>query len=404
MAKRRRARKRAGSRKRDQVIKTGGLTSIRVPDGVELFRPDDATYKLDILLYEVGEGNPCAEKGEWYYERTFYIHRVGPENKYRICPLKTCGKPCPVCEDRAEMAKDPDGDEDTIRALRPKERQLWLVHDRDDDDTVAKLFEFSYHQFGRTLDELRQDADEDETHIIDFDDPDAGSTLRVKFSKNPPYGVETRSIEFRPRTKPLPEEWLDHGICLDDLLIVPDYDVLKREHLQIDQEDEDDDKEEKKEKSSTKRSRKKEESEGDDKEWLEEGADVIHEDMGVVNVTSLNKAKTKAKVEDSDGDVHTVEVDELKPVPDNACKACGGTGKSSRGRKCSPCKGTGVQQKDDDDEWEDEKEDKKKKQDKDDDDEWDEEDDDDIPFEEDEKEESGDKDDDDEWDDDDDWE
>lgn len=339
-----RDRKRAGSDKRDSVIKQGGLTTLKIPDGIEIFRPKDKTYKLDILLYEVGKGNPCAEEGEIYYERTYWTHSIGPDNRRRVCPLKTYGKSCPVCEDRAKEMNKPDGDEDLIKSLKPSQRQIFLIHDRDDEDNDVKLFEFSWWKFGRTLDELRQDAEDDEEHITDFDDPDSGSTLRVKFSENPPYGVECRSIEFRQRSKPLPDKWLDHGICLDDMLIVLDYDELKKEYLQIEAQDDDE------EKPKRKKKEKEVDSEDDDEEtsdneWMGEGVDAVHDEYGLVEIAVINRTKTKAKVEDMDGDEHTVSTDDLKPVPENPCKACKGTGKSSKGGVCKPCKGTGSKQK-----------------------------------------------------------
>ena len=42
--------KRAGSTQRDKVIKQGRMATVKIPDGIELFRPKDKTYRLDLLL------------------------------------------------------------------------------------------------------------------------------------------------------------------------------------------------------------------------------------------------------------------------------------------------------------------------------------------------------------------
>jgi len=235
----RKKRERAGSTKRDSSNKSQSST-FAIPEGVELFQPEAKKYNLDILLYEVGEGNPEADQGKWHYCRPFWAHRnVGPNNRFRICPAKTAGKRCPICEEMARLSRDEDVEEDRWRPLIPSKRELWLVFDRDEEDKGAQLFESSRYAFGELLDQRRNDADEDEEHIREFDDPEAGSTLRVTFRKES-YGagsfIKANAIDFRPRRNGLDNDLLDHGICLDDLLIIPEYDQLKKEFFMEDYE------------------------------------------------------------------------------------------------------------------------------------------------------------------------
>jgi hypothetical protein len=381
--------KRAGSKKRDKVIKSGGKTTINIPDGVELFVPKEKSFRLDIILYEAGEGNPCCEPGEWYYERTYYTHRVGPDNKYMVCPAKTASKPCPVCEERARIAKDPDGDEDQLKALRPSQRQLWLVRDRDDEDAGVKLFDFSFWNFGRNLDDLRKEADDDEEHISDFDDPDAGAVLRVKFRESSGYGLEAFAIDFRPRPKGIDPKLMEHGICLDDILVIPEYDALKNLFFQIDEEDEEE--EPKKEKKS--RSRKKKEEEDKEKEVvltasdkdIEEGSMVEHEEHGKCEVARISKDGTSLILEDEEGDKHrAIGVDEVELVKEK--------------KKSKKEEEDDIPSDDDDDDKDDDTDDDDTDDDDDDDDDTDDDDSDD-----DDDKEKSDKDDDDDFDDDDDW-
>jgi hypothetical protein len=319
--------KRAGSKKRDKVIKSGGKTTINIPDGVELFIPKEKSFRLDVILYEAGEGNPCCEPGEWYYERTYYTHRVGPDNKYMVCPAKTAGKPCPVCEERARIAKDPDGDEDQLKDLRPSQRQLWLVRDRDDEDAGVKLFDFSFWNFGRNLDDLRKEADDDEEHISDFDDPDAGAILRVKFRESSGYGLEAFAIDFRPRPKGIDPELMNHGICLDDILVIPEYDALKNLFFQIDEEEEEEEEPKEKKRRSRKKKEEKEEEEeptkvatADEKD-IEEGSVVTHEEHGKCEVVRISRDGTSLILEDEEGDKHrAIGVDEVELVKEKKSK------------------------------------------------------------------------------------
>ena len=361
-------RRRAGSGRRDNVMKRGGSTMFKIPDGMNLFIPKDKTYRFDFVLYEVGEGNPCADPGEWYYERTFYAHpRIGVDERWVVCPAQTAGKPCPICEDRARLARQSDQDEDhkkLVKDLRPKNRQLWLLRDRDEEDKGVQIFEFSNWKFGRLLDELRQDADDDELHVIDFDDDKAGAIVKVKFSDTGEYGVEARSMEFRPRPKGLPEELLDHGVCLDDLFIIHSYDELKAMYFQID--DDDDEPEEKPQRS---RGKKKPEPESDDDSDDDDDGRGPGDDEPKERSKSRRSKKPDPEPEEDDDD-------DDDPDEDN-CVACEGSGKSSKGRQCRACSGTGKKKEDDQDDDEPEpepkpkrKSTKKKEPESDDDDDW----------------------------------
>ncbi|MHC1623172.1 MAG: hypothetical protein ACXQTR_01110 [Candidatus Methanospirareceae archaeon] len=236
----RRERKRAGSSKRDSQHRGGGnWTTLEIPEGVDVFSPKAGSYRLDIIPYEVGEGNEYAEKGEWYYERTYFAHRgVGVDNASYVCPAKTCGQPCPICKE----INRPDCDEELAKALKPKERQLFLIYDHDDAAKGVQLWDVSHFLFGNLLDKLRRDADEDEEYIMDFDDPEGGASLKVSFGEEQGGGykyLKCYSIVFKPRPKGLPDEILDHGICLDSLLKIEPYERLKSVFLQEENDDED---------------------------------------------------------------------------------------------------------------------------------------------------------------------
>lgn len=240
----RRERRRAGSAARDARHRAGGnWTTINIPEGISVFQPKEGTVRFDIVPYEVGEGNPYAKPGEWYYERTYYVHAgVGPNRESYTCPSKTANKRCPICEYRAKLARDPDGDENMVKSLRPRERQLFLIHLAEENNKEVMLYESSYSTFGKLLDRKRQDAEDDEVHITDFDDPDAGSTLKVSYREEDAGSfkyLECYSIEFRPRPNGLDPDLLEHGICLDKVVRVMDYEELKRIFFQEDIGDQD---------------------------------------------------------------------------------------------------------------------------------------------------------------------
>ncbi len=326
----RRDRKRAGSASRDAKHRLGGdWTTLRIPDGVDLFQPKEGSVRFDIVPYIVGEGNPYAEKGEEYYERTYYQHdNVGVNKERYVCPNKTSGLPCPICEMRANMQRDPDSNEKIARSLKPKERQLFLVHVVGDEDGLAvKLYESSFHTFGKLLDKRRQDAEKDEPHISDFDDPEAGATLKVNYQETNAEGfkfTDAYSIDFKARPKGLDPELLEHGYCLDDMIVILSYDELKAKFLQEgggmsdSDEEEDDPKPKKKGKAPVKDVEKEaEEAWGDDGEdddddedksnpaeeaGLKEGMTVRHRKSGICKILRISSDGTSLTLEDEDGE------------------------------------------------------------------------------------------------------
>jgi len=336
----RRDKKRRGkvrsARKRAEEHKSGfERTSVKPPDGVEMFSPDKAgVYRIDIVPYTVTtDTNPYAEEGDQHFERTFFTHRaIGPNEDTVVCLAKTFKKPCPVCEHRAKLAKDPDADEQLVKDLGPKERQLWNVLDHDEEDKGVQLWDISFHLFGKQLDARVKNSDEDDGYEY-FHDPNEGMTLKVGMAERSFAGnkfLEAESIDFKKR-KPLDDDILDAAVVLDDCLVEMDYDSLKKMFLQTgddddDQETDKDDRPTKRQserntdRNSTKSDSKKDEPEEqgdgrDDAGWDDEDEDDIPFD-----------GDTDAE----EGDVNKVE-----------CPACEGSGKSSKGRKCVPCKGTG---------------------------------------------------------------
>ena len=339
----RRERRLADSSRRDAMHASGsGWTTLNIPKGVEVFTPPkEGAVRFDMVPFEVGDGNPCAHKGEWYYERTFFVHRgIGPNNETYVCPAKTAKKPCPICEHRAALARDPDADQDLFKSLKPKERQVFLIRTitKEGPDDKVKLFESSFFTFGELLDKKRQDAEEDEEHIIRFDDPRAGSTLKASFREKDAGGykfTECYSIDFKLRPKGLEEELLDHGICLDDVVVIRSYDDLKRLFFQepeVEEEsDEDDEPTPKVKKSVVKKPANDEEEEEDEPApkagivedvGLEVGMRVKHREFGICKITRISGDGTSLTLKDEEDEQHkAIAVEDVKPLPAPAKKS-----------------------------------------------------------------------------------
>lgn len=230
---------------RDRAEKhTSGFdsTSIKIPEGVKLFKLEKGTMFIDIIPYVVGRGNPFADKGEVHYERTFFVHRgVGPGGDSYICLKKTLNERCPVCEHRAKLAKDPDADEQLVKDMAPRERQLFNVINRKDRDAGIQLWDVSYHLFGKLLDARIQSDAADESWAM-FHSPTEGLTLVLTVAEKTFGGntfCEVTAIDFKERKEQYKESIIDKAICLDKVLKIEEYDKLKSILLQTEDDDSD---------------------------------------------------------------------------------------------------------------------------------------------------------------------
>lgn len=301
----RKNRERRLSSARETAAKSGTFerTTLNVPDGCTFFKPKKAgVYRLDIIPYEVTEkGNPNAEPGVLHYERTFYVHRgVGANNESYVCPAKTSGKKCPICEHRAKLAKDPDTDEELIRTLSPKKRQLFNVIPLDGDSAGdVQVWDESYHLFGKHLVRKINEADEEDQDKFDkFHDPENGLTLRVGVSEESGAGYsyyDASNIEFKERKKSYDEDIVDKAYNLDEMIREPSYAELKKVFLQEEAEDEEDDEDE----DDTEEAEDEDEDEDEPKAKSKSKAK-----------KSVKKSKTKDEDEDEDDDEEEQEEDE----------------------------------------------------------------------------------------------
>jgi hypothetical protein len=211
---------------------------LKLPKDVQLFKMKPGLMYIDIIPFIAGKGNPNADEGMRHWERTFWVHKgIGVDNEMFLCPSKTLGEKCPICEYRASLASKAARDEDTydlVKTLEPKERQLFNVIDTKMPDKGIQVWDISKHLFGKDLLKEVRNADERD-HWDEFYYLKQGWTLKL--------GVEERSyngrsfpavdtIHFREREKDYPEETAEDAPCLDDCLIAPEYEDLKKTFMQ----------------------------------------------------------------------------------------------------------------------------------------------------------------------------
>jgi hypothetical protein len=389
-------------------------TSLKLPEDVGFFKPKkEGTYRLEIIPYEVGKGNPYADEGAYHYERTYYAHRgIGANSDSYVCLAKTYGEKCPVCEHQALLRKK-NGDEDEIRSLAPQQRQLFLLYDHAEGDKGLQLWDVTHGNFGKRLDYEIRNADEDEADTVrKFANQEDGCTLKVSMEEKSFSGnkyLACESIKFVPRKEELDDDLYDKAPCLDDLLIKVDYAKLKAIFLQTgdeEEEEEEDDEKPKSKKGGKAKSKKDEDDEDDDEDETpkskkgkaksskdeddEEEEDDEDETPSRKTVLKMPRAELKKLIKAKGLDVDPDDHDTAKELAEAVADALEGKGKKKGGKSSSKdedeeeeeeeekpkAKGKKKPKASDDEDDEDEKPKSKKKGKKDDDEEEEEEDDD----------------------------
>lgn len=239
--------------------KRGGKIPLRVPSTLPQLQvgKEARTLVLDFVCWKAGKGNPHCPKGEAAFERTYFCHaKIGPAGDTVICNAKTFNKACPVCEYRNKLQQDPTPDEakkKLISSLWPKERQVFLVVNREDKKKGVQLWEYSFKLFGEQLNNKINNARSRSEKKIreEFADPKVGSTLILTGLQKSGGGytfVEFSDIEFKPRKKPLDSKVARGNPCVDDMIVPEDYKKLKELFFQNvkaeDDEDEEDERDE----------------------------------------------------------------------------------------------------------------------------------------------------------------
>lgn len=329
------------SRVREQakISSTHGSSTLKLPEGVQMYKPQKGTAKLDFIPYVVSDenhGDSKAKVGQLWYRKPIKMHfNIGVDQKAVICP-RTIGKKCPICTYAAELKKS--GDDDAAKELKPKDRELYNVIDLNNKDAGIQVFEMSKHNFGTFLEE-EINAAEDDDPIVSFADLIEGSTLKVRFS-DATMGtnkfLKASRIDCVERKKPYGDEIVDEAVDFDNALVVLDYEKLESMFLEMDdakdkdaddddddekpkkgkgkKKDDDDDEEEEKPRRGRKPSKDDDDDEDDDEpKSRKRGRPVKESDDDDEEEDEKPKAKKRgrpAKEEDDDDD----DDEETKPV------------------------------------------------------------------------------------------
>ena len=273
MAKKRRSNFR-GKVNKDSKRQTSGYGYLNLPKGISVFNPEPkSVVKLDFMPYEITskrhpdrnvEDEIAVPESLWY-KRPFKIHRnIGVDNEKVVC-LTSIGKPCPICEKRAELIRQ-DADKEDTDALKQSTRNLYVVIPLDSKKHDAEPHIMDMSQY-LCQNEINNTLEEDEEFEV-FPDLEEGLTLKCRFDSSTigsskPF-AELGKVTMLERKEQYTEDILDNIPNLDEVLNILTYKELEAKFLELDEDDTADDTPEEEEKPARTRKRKEAKPDSDE--------------------------------------------------------------------------------------------------------------------------------------------
>ena len=198
---------------------------LSIPSGINFLEvKTEGVRRLNFFSYlkTVAGGVFDVDKRAAYREYGF--HKVGPQGTKALCPYTTFGKPCKMCQKKAEAFRDVKlNKEEKKAAATPffvSKRRMYNVADADKDASTVLIYDVAENCFPETLDAKIDMAGE---AMLAWNNPQRGKTLVVKFTNESTGGGgsfrKAANIEIVPRVFKYDKSLMDRIIDLDTLLV-----------------------------------------------------------------------------------------------------------------------------------------------------------------------------------------
>lgn len=209
--------------------KRQGWFDLSVFGEVEMYKPEEGTNKINIIPYKIATKNHPdvvageAEIGEGDYVLDIYVHTyIGPKNKDIICPKKTYGKKCVICDEVKRLYDE--GEEDKAKKITAKRRVMYNVMPvAGENKGKMMLLEISHFKFEKPLISEANACEDGEAPILFYELDEDGKIVRFRGTKAAFQGkafIECEAFRFLDREKQLDAEIMDKAHSLDKVLQV----------------------------------------------------------------------------------------------------------------------------------------------------------------------------------------
>lgn len=198
---------------------------LSIPEGVKFLETKhEGLRKLNFFRYKKTIEGGVFDVGTNAAYREYAFHKIGPQETKVLCPNFTFGKPCTMCQKRAEAFRDPRLSKDEKKeAARPfflSKRRMYNVADAENNPQNVLVYDVADNCFPERLDAKIAMAGE---AMAGWNNPQHGKTLAVMYTKESTGGGgsyrSAANIEIVPREFKYDKGLMGKIIDLDTLLV-----------------------------------------------------------------------------------------------------------------------------------------------------------------------------------------
>jgi hypothetical protein len=231
--------KRALQKRTERDYQKGGTSQLysdifKKIEGLQKFKCGEGPHLVDILEYVAGDKDTDVETkaGDLTYVLHIWVHqKVGVGSDTFVCPAYCYKQPCPICEYREKMRADDDYDEDAVKSLYPKHRNIYNIICYDNPKEEAKgiqIWDVADFFIGEKLRSLSKKADRGGKGggYIYYADAEEGKSIKFERKGSGQQNTQFLGHQFVERDYIISEDFLKSAYQLDQIIEIPTYQEL----------------------------------------------------------------------------------------------------------------------------------------------------------------------------------
>ncbi len=202
-------------------------------EGLQKWKCGVGQHLVDIIHYTAGDKDPQTKEGKSSHVLHIWVHqRVGPNQDTYVCPAINYKQPCPICEYREKLRNEENYDDDLVKSLYPKHRNIYNILCLDDQKEEAKgvqIWDVSDFFMGEKLRSISKMPDRGGKGggYIYYADPEEGKTVKFERKGSGQQNTQFLGHQFVERDYTIDEATLNSAFQLDQIIIIPTYEELQ---------------------------------------------------------------------------------------------------------------------------------------------------------------------------------
>jgi hypothetical protein len=212
---------------KDQGLFGGSI--FKADANLPMWKCTEGKHYIDVIPYIAGPNHPRVKEGRVAHNLDIWVHyQIGPNNLPFVCLAKNYNQPCPICDYRKELEGSEQADEDVLKSFLPKRRTIYniVVYDNNkEEEKGIQVWDVSHFFFEQKIASIAERPRQG--GFVNWPDPDDGKQVMFERKGSGANNTQFLGHAFVDRDYTIDDEILKEAICLDDLIIIPDYEEVE---------------------------------------------------------------------------------------------------------------------------------------------------------------------------------